>query len=625
MCGIASVCLRKPLIYYKEKYKDPSWGLQKVSALLNAQRHRGQDGVGIAVVKRNMPPGTSYFKSIRSAKENSLEDVFFSLMEIMQRGNLFRDMYNRTIPELKLEYDFLGESYLGHLRYSTYLENSELLCQPFILESNIPTKSIALAGNFNMSNMNELFNDVISWGKYPSTRSDTNIILEHIAHYIESEHEKIKKLCTRTFEHRSMKTLYSQGINLVSVLKRASARWDGGYLFSGFLGDSTTFICRDPQGIRPGYYYVDDEVFAVASERSALTNVFECESSAIQEIDPGHVIIVHRNGDYKSCAISEKIPARKCVFERIYFSRGNDPDIYEERKALGKQVAPRVVDALKDQIEQAVFTYIPNSSEAAFFGLLEEVESLVRSQNIKNLWEKFKAHSITLEELELLSKKKIRAEKILHKNQKVRTFIAAEQIRSHIVSNLYDLTQDIVKRADILVAIDDSIVRGRTLKHCIVTRLSQLNPKKIIVVSSAPPIMYPDCYGIDMSRVGKFIAFQAAVALTKERGNENVLEKIKNAYSFSHAQEIRNNLKELYAQFTLQELEEKVSELARPKHLDWDGQLQVIYQTPEGLKKAIPNYTGDWYFTGDYPTKGGYKMAGRSFLQWYEGNDARAY
>ncbi|MGY8752370.1 MAG: amidophosphoribosyltransferase, partial [Phycisphaerales bacterium] len=523
---------------------------------------------------------------------------------------------------------FLGEAYLGHLRYGTHAGNSMAMCHPFIRKSNISSRNIALAGNFNMTNSGDLFNRLVAYGLDPVGDNDTQVILEKISHFLNDEHERLIKK-NGHLEGRQRAQTVSQELDLGRMLKKAAQYWDGGYVFASLVGNGDAFICRDPAGIRPAFMYTNDDVIACASERGALANVFNVDPDEIEQVAPGHVVVIKRDGSIHDFEFTKPLEQRQCSFERIYFSRGNDPLIYKQRKRLGANLAPRIMKVLGQDIDRAFFSYIPNTAETCFLGLLEAVGGALRSLEADVIWDKIQDGSVTRNDLTKLNHTRVKAELIAHKDQRLRTFITHDAARRDLVSHIYDITRGLIEKDDTLVVVDDSIVRGTTLRESIITSLSQLNPKRIVVVSSAPPIMYPDCYGIDMSQIGKFIAFEAAVALTKDAGNEAVLEDIakrcKEQLELPIPQ-MQNQVKALYEQFSLKEISCKIAELVRPEGLEWKGKLDVIYQDVEGLRAAMPGYTGDWYFTGNYPTPGGNAVVNRAYLNWYAGhNSKRAY
>jgi amidophosphoribosyltransferase len=625
-CGLAFVRLRKPLHYYQEQYGDAAWGLRKTYLLMQKQYNRGQDGAGLAVVKFDMPAGDPFLLRVRSDKHNAIERIFDAITQDTEK--LIEAITVETELDAKRSCRFLGEAYLGHLRYGTHSGNSMAMCHPFIRKSNIASRNIALAGNFNMTNSGELFKQLIAYGLDPVGDNDTQVILEKISHFLNDEHERLVKK-HHALEGRELASTVSEELDLGRMLKKAAQYWDGGYVFASLVGNGDTFICRDPAGIRPAFMYVNDEVVACASERGALANVFNVEPDEIQQVQPGHIVLVKRNGTIEDVEFTKPLELRQCSFERIYFSRGNDPLIYKQRKRLGANLAPRILKVLGSDIDRAFFSYIPNTAETCFLGLLEAVGGALRTIEADIIWDKIQDGSVTREDLTKLNHTRVQAELIAHKDQRLRTFITHDAARRDLVSHIYDITRGLIAKDDTLVVVDDSIVRGTTLRESIITSLSQLNPKRIVIVSSAPPIMYPDCYGIDMSQIGKFIAFEAAIALTKDAGNQELLDEIATKCKEQEqlqTSKMQNAVKTLYDQFSLKEISCKIAELVLPQNLAWKGQLDVIYQDVHGLRAAMPDYTGDWYFTGDYPTPGGNAVVNRAYLNWHGGDDAtRAY
>jgi amidophosphoribosyltransferase len=625
-CGLAFVRLRKPLHYYQEQYGDAAWGLRKTYLLMQKQYNRGQDGAGLGVVKFDMPAGDQFLLRVRSDKNNAIERIFDAITEDTEQ---LRDAITpETEMDSKRSCRFLGEAYLGHLRYGTHAGNSMAMCHPFMRKSNVASRNIALAGNFNMTNSSELFKKLVEYGLDPAGDNDTQVILEKISYFLNDEHERLIKE-HKLIDGRERAKTVSAALDIPRLLKKAAQYWDGGYVFASLIGNGDAFICRDPAGIRPAFIYIDDEVIACASERGALANVFNVDPDDIQQVAPGHVVVIKRDGTIQDAEFTTPIETRQCTFERIYFSRGNDPLIYNQRKRLGANLAPRVMKVLGEDIDRSFFSYIPNTAETCFLGLLEAVGGALRSLEADVIWNKIQDGSVTRTDLTKLNHTRVKAELIAHKDQRLRTFITHDAARRDLVTHIYDITRGLIEKDDTLVVVDDSIVRGTTLRESIITSLSQLNPKRIAVVSSAPPIMYPDCYGIDMSQIGKFIAFEAAVGLTKERNNESLFadiakqceEQVKLPVS-----EMKNVVKELYEQFSLKEISCKIADLVRPKSLGWSGQLDIIYQDVDGLRAAMPEYTGDWYFTGDYPTPGGNAVVNRAYLHWYNGDESkRAY
>jgi len=626
-CGLAMVRLLKPLFYYTQKYGTPAWGLHAVCSLMEEQRNRGQDGAGLVVLKKDMQPGQQYQRRIRFAGQHAIDQLC---------AHVFKDLCQLDAQAdddtCKQQSRFLGEMYLGHVRYGTYGENAIGQCQPYRIKHTVASKRFALAGNFNMTNTKALFDDLICRGYALNKQADTFVMLEQIRCQLEREHDflmaEVMARSTDRLTGQELMKAVSEEVDMVRVLRAAAKKWDGGYVFGGMLGNGDMFVCRDPAGIRPGFYYMNDEVFAAASERAALCSVFDIEPDQVLPIPHGHVLALKANGRFEQAPFTRLLPEKQCSFEHIYFSRAHDIAFYNERKQLGAQLAERVLNAIDWDLAHAVFTYIPNSSESAFIGLVAQAEQLARERKMREVWQKCQAHTITLEDVMQDLNVRVRADTIVFKNQKLRTFISEGSTRSNLIARLYDITKGSVAPTDTLVAIDDSIVRGMTLKHSILTQLIRLNPKRIIIVSSAPPVLYPDCYGIDISSLERFIGFQAAVALTKERGNEQLLKTIEQACyeqeKLDPAQ-MRNCLQALYDQFSLQELEDKVAALVAAEHPAWHGRISIIYQPLEGLRNVMPASCGDWYFSGEYPTPGGYAVLNKSVINWVEGKQQRAY
>jgi len=625
-CGLAFVRLRKPLHYYQDVYGDAAWGLRKTYLLMQKQYNRGQDGAGLGVLKFDMPPGDQFLLRIRSDKHNAIERIFDAITEDTER--LSQAITSETEMDAKRSCRFLGEAYLGHLRYGTHSGNSMAMCHPFIRKSNIASRNIALAGNFNMTNSSELFDKLVDYGLDPVGDNDTQVILEKISYFLNDEHDRLINN-HKDLEGRELAQMVSTELDVGRLLKKAAQNWDGGYVFASLIGNGDAFICRDPAGIRPAFIYISDEVVACASERGALANVFNVDPNKIQQVKPGHVVIVKRDGSIEEIEFTKPLALRQCSFERIYFSRGNDPLIYQQRKRLGANLAPRIMKVLGQDINRSFFSYIPNTAETCFLGLLEAVGGALRCIEADAIWDKIQDGSVTRDDLSKLNHTRVKAELIAHKDQRLRTFITHDAARRDLVTHIYDITRGLIERDDTLVVVDDSIVRGTTLRESIITSLSQLYPKRIVIVSSAPPIMYPDCYGIDMSQIGKFIAFEAAITLTKEAGNNTLLDEIARKCKEQEklpTTQMKNQVRTLYEQFSLKEISCKIAELVRPTQLDWNGQLDVVYQDVNGLRAAMPDYTGDWYFTGDYPTPGGNAVVNRAYLNWHSGDDSkRAY
>jgi amidophosphoribosyltransferase len=534
--------------------------------------------------------------------------------------------------ELKRRIPFLGELLLGHLRYGTHSGDGAELCHPYVRRHGMPSRSMALAGNFNLTNSRELFDRLVTFGIHPVGDADTGVILEKIGHALDREHDFLESTCgpgsLRNLDGRELVDAVSAGIDLVRVLRQAAEGFDGGYVLGGIVGNGDAFVLRDPAGIRPAFWIETPECVAVASERPALCAAFGVRPEDVRELPRGHALVMKAEGTHSIEPVLEQADERQCTFERIYFSRGNDPDIYEERKALGKALAPRVLDAVGWDIERTVFGYIPNTSETAYLGLLQEVERLVAERSAERMCGMLRAGTLTEADIRRMAHPRIRAEKVATKDQKLRTFITSDTARKDLVSHVYDITRGTVRPGDTLVVVDDSIVRGTTLRDSVVTMLSRLEPARIVIASSAPPIMYPDCYGIDMSQLGRFIAFEAAIALLAERGKSSLVAEVEErcrAQAHLPPDRLRNEVRALYEPFSIDEIGAKVGELIRAPGLAWRGHLDVLYQSVEGLRAAMPRFTGDWYFTGDYPTPGGLKVLNTAFLRWRAGDERRAY
>ncbi|MSQ90443.1 MAG: amidophosphoribosyltransferase [Phycisphaerales bacterium] len=630
-CGLALVRLRKPIAWFQEQYNDPAWGLRKLYLLMEKQHNRGQDGAGIATVRFDMPPGEPFLQRARSAKRNPVERLFDDALAPLRSMS---DEALRAISalDLKRRVPLLGEVGLGHLRYGTFGGRSADACHPFLRRSIIASRNLGLAGNFNLTNSPELFDLLVEYGLAPVGGSDTGVVLEKIGYALDKEHDHlIATVGPGSFsalEGRPLAQSVSDQLDYSRILERATERFDGGYTLGGVVGNGDCFACRDPAGIRPAFVLITDEVVAVASERPALAAVFDVSVEQITALEPGHVLSVKRDGTIRTARFAPAQPIRQCSFERIYFSRGNDHEIYEERKHLGENLAPRILERLGGSIEHAVFSFIPNTAESAYLGLVQETERIMRKRGADEVCRLVAEGRATPERIHALMDVRVRAEKVAHKDQRLRTFITHDAARRDLVSHVYDITRGTVNPGDTLIAVDDSIVRGTTLRDSIITILSRLNPSRILVVSSAPPILYPDCYGIDMSRLGRFIAFEAAINLVRERGDDALLDEVE---SLCKAQEgfrpdcMKNHVRLIYDRFSQEELSVEIARLIRPASGEWTGAVEVIYQTVEGLRRAMPAHTGDWYFTGDYPTPGGYQVLNRAFLNWRRQSDLRSY
>ena len=624
-CGIAMLRLLKPLEYYHEKYGTSLYGLNKMYLLMQKQVNRGQDGAGLANIKLDLPPGKRYISRYRSNKPNSVQDIFsyinskFQDVETRDPGKL------KDVNWLKENMSFSGELFLGHLRYGTYGGNSIEHCHPFLRQNNWMTRNLVLAGNFNMTNVDELFDQLVDLGQHPKEKSDTVTILEKIGHFLDEANDEIYYKYKELVENkRAMTSLIASKINIQEVLVNSAKKWDGGYVMCGLTGHGDAFALRDPSGIRPGYYYKDDEVVVVASERAVIQTAMNVPADAVAEITPGHALIIKKDGCVSMDMVREPLQNKACSFERIYFSRGNDAEIYKERKELGNLLCSKVMNSISGDLKNTVFSFVPNTAETSFYGMMKGLELLYKDKQAKMVIALGENPSI--DQINEILSVSPRIEKIAIKDAKLRTFITDDSNRDSLVGHVYDITYGQVSKEDNLVIIDDSIVRGTTLKNSILRILDRLNPKKIIVVSSAPQIRYPDCYGIDMARLGDFIAFRAAIALLKDRGMESVItevyEKCK-AQPTSPNDEDVNYVKAIYKPFTPEEISDKCVQLLRPEDINAD--VEIIFQGIDELHKACPNHKGDWYFTGDYPTSGGYRVVNKAFMYYVDGNLKRAY
>ena len=624
-CGIALIRLLKPLEYYKEKYGTAFYGVNKMYLMMEKQHNRGQDGAGIATIKFDMQPGERYIARVRSAEKQPIQDIFDQINSRIQ-GVL--DAYpeeHDNLDFLKKQIPYLGELMLGHVRYGTFGQNSIESVHPFLRQNNWMHRNLIVAGNFNMTNVQEMFNELVRIGQHPKAMSDTVTVMERIGHFLDDAVAKLYKDAKREgYNKREASSVIAERLDVARILRKASKNWDGGYAMAGLIGHGDAFVLRDPAGIRPAYYYRDEEMVVVASERPAIQTVFNVKKEHIHEIEPGQALIVKKSGDFALEQVLEATEKKACSFERIYFSRGSDEDIYKERKALGKYVFNRVYEAIEGDLFNSVFSYIPNTAETSFLGMVSEAQT--RLNTFKKSQILAKGDSLSEAELDELLMVRPRIEKVAIKDAKLRTFITQDSSRDDLVAHVYDITYGSVKTTDNLVIIDDSIVRGTTLKKSILRMLDRLHPKQIVVVSSAPQIRYPDCYGIDMARLEDFIAFRAAIELHKERGTEGVLKEIytKCLDSLSkEAKQVPNYVKEVYAPFSNAELELKISDLLRPQ--DMKAPVKILFQTIEDLHRACPDNKGDWYFTGDYPTPGGHKVVNRAFVNYFEGKRSRAY
>ena len=601
-CGIALIRLRKPLEYYKERYGSALYGLKRLYILMEKQRNRGQEGAGIVGVKLDMNPGLKYMDRVRSCGLNPIQEVFNTINNQVDSSLLT----GLTITEAKERFPFVSELYLGHLRYSTFGKNNIDLVHPLKRSSNWRSRNLALAANFILTNVDELFQSLIEVGQHPRNYSDTVTILEKVGYYMDDEiHDKYRYYRDLGFSREEISVQIENNIDWQSILSKSSSNWDGGYSVAGVAGHGDAFVMRDPWGIRPAFYYQDDEIVVVASEASVIRTAFNVDDLGIKEIEPGHALIVKKSGEISDLKVREPFEKRSCSFERIYFSRGNDREIYKERKKLGELLAHQIVESVNGDTENTVLTYIPNTAETSFLGMVEGMESLLNQGVID---------------------KKPRVEKIVIKDAKLRTFITSDSDRDEMAAHVYDVTYGVVNPEENLVVIDDSIVRGTTLKNSILRILDGLNPKRIIIVSSAPQIRYPDCYGIDMTRMGEFIAFNAAIELLRECNREELIQAVyekSKKQQFNIKEDIQNFVKEIYEPFSDNDISHKIAQMIRNSSVK--AEVKIVFQTLNNLHKATPNHVGDWYFSGDYPTPGGNKVVNTAFINWFEGRDIRSY
>ncbi|GIV37595.1 MAG: amidophosphoribosyltransferase [Cyclobacteriaceae bacterium] len=619
-CGIALIRLRKPLSYYIAKY-GPAYAMHKMYILMEKQHNRGQDGAGIANIKIDLPPGYRYISRYRSMKQQPVVALFKKISKKYRKAQKAGGEKFRDAEWLRQNVAFTGELWLGHLRYGTHGLNSIENVHPFHRQNNWRSRNLVMAGNFNMTNVDELFGLLINLGQHPKEKVDTVTVMEKIGHFLDEEVQELYHKYKDQYENPEITEIIETEINLQRVLKRACKDFDGGYAMAGLTGSGHAFVVRDPNGIRPAYFYADDEVIVVASEKPAIKTAFNIRYDQIEEIKPGYALIIDKSGSFGQYEVLTPREKKSCSFERIYFSRGNDPDIYRERKQLGKLLVPQVLKAIQFDLKNTVFSYIPNTAETAFYGMMNGVEEYLISRRKEIIIE----GKPSVDPVEDLLSFRPRVEKIVLKDARLRTFITDDDHRDDLVTHVYDTTYEVVqKNKDTLVVIDDSIVRGTTLEKSILRMLNRLEPKKIVIVSSAPQIRYPDCYGIDMSRLGDFVAFRAVIDLLREHGKEYLLEEVYELCRRSvKEKEPENHVKKLYDAFTYEEVSHKIAEIVRPTEMQ--AELEVVFQTVENLHKAIPHHTGDWYFTGNYPTPGGNKVVNRAYLNYMEGKLVRAY
>jgi len=620
-CGIVLLRLRKPLQYYIDKYKTPSYAVNKMYLLMQKQLNRGQDGVGVANIKIDMKPGYRYISRYRTIDSQPIETLFQKIGRKYQKALREGEEKYMDGAWLKQNVAFSGEVWMGHLRYGTHGKNNIENCHPFLRQNNWRSRNLVVAGNFNMTNVDELFEKLIELGQHPKEKVDTVTAMEKIGHFLDEENELIFRKHKKTHSNADLTQLIEDKIDLQRVLNRSCKDFDGGYAITGMVGYGAAFVARDPVGIRPAYYYADDEVIVVASEKPAIKTAFECNYDDIKEVSPGHALIIDKQGNYEHKQFLEPQEKKACSFERIYFSRGTDPDIYRERKELGRLMVPQVLKSINFDLKNTVFSYIPNTAEISFLGMMSGVEDYLISKRKEIIID----HKPTADSLEDLLTFKPRIEKLVLKDAKLRTFIADASHRDELVAHVYDTTFEVIQKdRDSLVIIDDSIVRGTTLEKSILTLLDNLNPKKIVIISSAPQIRFPDCYGIDMSKMKDFVAFRAVLALLIDEGKEYLLEDVlEKCLAVKDKVNEVNYVKELYAPFSYDQVSQKIGEIVKPKKMK--AVLEVVFQTVEGLHKACPDHLGDWYFTGDYPTKGGNSVVNMAFINFMKGVEVRAY
>ena len=630
-CGIALIRLRKPFQHYLDKYKTPTYGLSKLYLMMEKQVNRGQDGAGVANIKINVKPGHRYISRYRSVEPQAVADIFGKINKKFSKAQkLAKQVTKETGIDAVHDAEwwqenvaFTGEVLLGHLRYGTHGQNEIENCHPMLRQNNWRSRNLVMAGNFNMTNVDDLFDKLVSLGQHPKEKVDTVTVMEKIGHFLDEENQRQFGKYKDQYENPELSDIIAREIDLTRVLERSCKDFDGGYAMVGMTGYGASFVARDPAGIRPAFYYVDEEVAVVASEKQAIKTSFNCAYDQIKEITPGHALIIDIDGNVKEVPFIDRLEQKSCSFERIYFSRGSDPDIYHERKKLGQLLIPQILDEVHHDLKNTVFSYIPNTAETALLGMIDGLEDHLAKERKKAIMDGI----LFEEELEELLTFRPRVEKLISKDVKVRTFITSDDQRDDMVAHVYDTTYEVInKEVDSVVIIDDSIVRGTTLEKSILKLLDKLSPKKIVIVSSAPQIRYPDCYGIDMSKMKEFVAFRAALALLQERGLENILDEVNlrclHALENGTAQQ-ENFVKAIYAPFTDEEISDKIAEIVRPKGLK--AELSIVYQTVANLNVACPDHLGDWYFTGNFPTPGGNQVVNKAFVNFMKGIEVRAY
>jgi amidophosphoribosyltransferase len=624
-CGIALLRLKKPLQYYKDKYGTAFYGIQKMYLLMEKQHNRGQDGAGFASIKFDVEPGQRYISRVRSNKAQPIQDIFAQINERINEDLANNPEFINDVDWQKENIPYIGELFLGHVRYGTFGKNSIESVHPFLRQNNWMHRNLIVAGNFNMTNVKELFDNLVELGQHPKELADTVTVMEKIGHFLDDEVTDLYQECKNNgLSKREASPVIAEKLDIAKILLRASKNWDGGFAMAGLLGHGDAFVFRDPAGIRPAYFYEDDEIVVVASERPVIQTVFNVPFEKVQELDPGKALIIKKNGSFSLEEILEPLEKKACSFERIYFSRGSDAEIYRERKMLGKLILPAVLEAIENDTDNTVFSYIPNTAETSFYGMVEAAQDFLNQR--KNKYILTNRKTLTKEKLEEILSVKIRTEKVAIKDAKLRTFITEDSSRDDLVAHVYDVTYGVIKPEDNLVIIDDSIVRGTTLKKSIIRMMDRLNPKRIVIVSSAPQIRYPDCYGIDMAKLEGLVAFRAVLELLKETNQYSIIDEVykkcKLQEKFKDG-EIVNYVKEIYAPFTDQQISDKIAEMLCSS--DTKAEVKIIFQTVANLHVACPNHLGDWYFTGNYPTPGGNRVVNRAFMNFYEGKDARAY
>ena len=624
-CGIALLRLKKPLQFYKDKYDSAFYGIQKMYLLMEKQHNRGQDGAGFASIKLDVEPGERYISRVRSTDAQPIQDVFAQINERINDEMNAHPEYADNVELQKKKIPYIGELFLGHVRYGTFGKNSIESVHPFLRQNNWMHRNLIIAGNFNMTNVTELFNSLIELGQHPKEMADTVTVMEKIGHFLDDEVTDLYQECKNNgLSKREASPVIAEKLDIAKILKRASRGWDGGYAMAGLFGHGDAFVFRDPAGIRPAYFYEDDEIVVVASERPVIQTVFNVDFDKVQELQPGNALIIKKNGVLTEENIITPTIKKACSFERIYFSRGRDAEIYQERKLLGKLILPAVLDAINYDTDNTVFSYIPNTAETSFYGMVEAAQDFLNQR--KNNYILDNRNSLSKDSLQELLAVKIRTEKVAIKDAKLRTFITEDRSRDDLVAHVYDVTYGVIRPTDNLVIIDDSIVRGTTLKMSIIKMMDRLKPKSIIVVSSAPQIRYPDCYGIDMAKLEGLVAFQAALALLKDRNLYHIVDEVYKKCKLQENlkdDEVTNFVTEIYAPFLPQEISDKIAEILTSAEIK--AEVKIIFQTVENLHIACPKNLGDWYFTGDYPTPGGNRVVNKAFINFYEGKDARAY